>query len=333
MAAGGDDMKTKVLILSLTLMFAISIFAQQAPPAQNPQQPGAQRGGGRGGRGGAPLTPEQQAEADKRRAAQQLADGVRPIDMLDSVWMEELSWMEVRDLIKAGKTTVFLGAGGVEKNGPYNATGKHNFVLKTTLEAIARKHGQALVAPLITWEPCNPDNPNITPGAFCVTQDTFRALIRDASTSLKSMGFKDIVMVADSGGNPGGMTDVTKELNDKWKGNPARVFYLTEYYTEDMWSFNFMKETLGIKQIPDVQSATRYDIHDDYHYEALVAVQDPKLVHAEQRIKAKKFSIYGVEIGSVKKLVENGKKLAEYRATITLNALKKAQAAFPSSNQ
>jgi hypothetical protein len=89
-----------------------------------------------------------------------------------------------------------------------------------------------------------------------------------------------------------------------------------------------MKQKLGITQIPDVQSATRWDIHDDYHYEALVAVQDPMLVHAEQRIKAKKFSIYGVEIGSIAKLVENGRKLADYRADITLAALKKAQASF-----
>jgi hypothetical protein len=47
-----------------------------------------------------------------------------------------------------------------------------------------------------------------------------------------------------------------------------------------------------------------------------VALQDPKLIHAEQRIKAKKFSIYGVEIGSVQKMQENGRKLADYRATI-----------------
>jgi creatinine amidohydrolase/Fe(II)-dependent formamide hydrolase-like protein len=253
---------------------------------------------------------------------------VRPIDMLDSVWIEELSWMEVRDLIKDGKTTAFLGVGGVEKNGPYTATGKHNYTLQTTLEAIARKHGQALVAPIVTWEPCNPDRDNLTPGSFCVSQDTYRSLLRDAITSLKSFGMKEIVLVADSGGNPPGLIDVAKELNAKWKGAPARVYYLPEYYDEDRWSYDYMKKTLGITQIPDVQSATRWDIHDDYHYEALVAVQDPKLVHAEQRIKAKKFSIYGVEIGSVAKLVENGKKLADYRATITLNALKKAQAAF-----
>ena len=137
----------------------------------------------------APLTPEQETEQQARQAATALAEGVRPIDMLDSVWIEELSWMEVRDLMKDGYTTVFLGTGGVEKNGPYTATGKHNYVLKTTLEAIARKNGRTLVAPIVTWEPCNPDRPDLTPGSFCVSQDTYRALLRDAITSLKSQGY------------------------------------------------------------------------------------------------------------------------------------------------
>lgn len=301
-------MVTRLFTFAIASLLAVSAFAQ---PAARP-----------------PLTPEQAAEQKRRAADTAIAEGVRPIDMLDSVWIEELSWMEVRDLLAAGKTTVLLGTGGVEKNGPYTATGKHNYTLKTTLEAIARKHDRALVAPLITWEPCNPERENLTPGTFCVTQDTYKALLRDALTSLKSMGFKDIFMVADSGGNPPGMIEVAKELNAKWMGNPARVYYIPEYYDEDRWSYNYMKQTLGIVQQPDVQSATRWDIHDDYHYEALVAVQDPKLVHAEQRIKAKKFSIYGVEIGSVAKLVENGKKLADYRATITINAMKKAQEGF-----
>ena len=305
-------MVTRALVVLLTAVCAISVTADQ--------------GAGRGQR--PPLTPEQQAEQKRREADTAIAEGVRPIDMLDSVWIEELSWMEVRDLLKEGKTTALLGVGGVEKNGPYTATGKHNYTLKTTLEAIARKHGRALVAPIVTWEPCNPDREGLTPGSFCVSQETYRALLRDAITSLKSQGFTDVFTFADSGGNPPGLIDVANELNAKWKGTPARVFYIPEYYDEDRWSYNYMKQALGITQVPDVQSATRWDIHDDYHYEALVAVQDPKLVHAEQRIKAKKFSIYGVEIGSVAKLVENGKKLADYRATITINAMKKAQAAF-----
>jgi creatinine amidohydrolase len=298
--------RTTVLAAFLVIAFALPVAAQQP-----------------GGRPAANLTPEQQAERDKQRAAQAVADGVRPIEALDTVWIEEQTWMETRDAIKAGKTTVIIGSGGLEKNGPYNANGKHNYVLRSTCDAIARKLGNALCAPIVTMEPGNPENPNITPGAVFITQDTFRAVLRDMSTSLKTMGFKDIVMIADSGGNVTGMTEVAKELNAKWNGNPARAHYVTEYYTQDIWSFDYLK-TLGILQLPDVRSATRWDIHDDYHYESLVALTDPKLIRAEQRIKAGKFSINTVEIGSVAKMLDNGRKLLEYRAKISADAITKA---------
>jgi hypothetical protein len=55
-----------------------------------------------------------------------------------------------------------------------------------------------------------------------------------------------------------------------------------------------------------------------------VALQDPKLIRPEQRMKARRFSINGVEIGSVAKLIENGRKLADYRARITADAIQKS---------
>ncbi len=64
--------------------------------------------------------------------------GARPIEALDSVFLEELTWMEVRDALQAGKTTVLVPTGGVEQNGPYLATGKHNYILRATSEAIAQ---------------------------------------------------------------------------------------------------------------------------------------------------------------------------------------------------
>src|SRR5690242_600339 len=68
----------------------------------------------------------------------------RPIEAVDAVFVEELTWMEVRDALKAGKSTVIIATGGVEQNGPYLATGKHNYILRATTEAIARKLGNAL---------------------------------------------------------------------------------------------------------------------------------------------------------------------------------------------
>jgi creatinine amidohydrolase len=305
---------------STALTFAIlllsgALIAQTQPTPQ-----------GRGGQQNRPpLTPEQQA-AQKARQAASAPDAPRPIDMLDTVWIEEQTWMETRDAIKAGKTTAIIGSGGLEQNGPYNANGKHNYVLRATCEATARKLGNALCAPVVTLEPGNTERPNLTPGSVFISADTFKAILTDMSTSLKTMGFTDIVMIADSGGNVNGMKEVVTALNAKWAGTPARAYYVDEYYEEDKWSFNFLK-TLGISQVPDVQSATRYDIHDDYHYEALVALTDPKLIRAEQRLKAKKFVINGVEIGSVAKLLENARKIQDHRATITANAIRKAIAA------
>mgnify|MGYP003704307473 CR=1 FL=1 len=65
-------------------------------------------------------------------------DVPRPIAAADKVWIEELTWMEIRDAIRAGKTTALIVAGSTEQNGPYIPAGKHVFVLRATAEAIAR---------------------------------------------------------------------------------------------------------------------------------------------------------------------------------------------------
>src|SRR3989454_5549885 len=77
----------------------------------------------------------------------------RPIAGIDSVFLEELIWMEVRDAVRAGKSTVLVSTGGLEPNGPYVAIGKHNYVLQAMTEAIARQLGNALVAPIIRFVP------------------------------------------------------------------------------------------------------------------------------------------------------------------------------------
>lgn len=91
----------------------------------------------------------------------------RPIDMHDSVWIEDLTMLEVRDLIKGGATTALVLTGGIEENGPYLTTGKHNNVLKATGESIARALGKTLVAPIVTLEPGNPLRKTSRPAPSC----------------------------------------------------------------------------------------------------------------------------------------------------------------------
>ena len=48
----------------------------------------------------------------------------RPIEALNSIWIEELTWMEVRDLLQPGTKKSIISTGGIEQNGPYLAPGK-----------------------------------------------------------------------------------------------------------------------------------------------------------------------------------------------------------------
>ncbi len=117
----------------------------------------------------------------------------------ENLWIEQLNWIEVRDLIRAGKSTAIVGTGGIEMNGPYTATGKHNSILQATLPTIARRLGNALIAPIVPFVPeGNFDPPTghmLYPGSFSVTEETFRALLTDIARSLRLHGFRDIIFV------------------------------------------------------------------------------------------------------------------------------------------
>lgn len=266
-------------------------------------------------------------------------DAPRPIAASDSLWTEELTWMEVRDALKAGKTSVIIGAGGVEQNGPYLAGGKHNFVLQTVLPYIARAIGNTLIAPVVKFVPEGAIDPEprghmAYPGTISLESATYEALLTDICRSYKSHGFTDIILVGDSGGNQRGMENVAKALNEKWKAERARVHFLPEYYSEDQWSWDFLKsqgivqidKTPGPGQAADRRADTRNGMHDDVYYEAQAAVQDPKHIRADQRIAAGLFTLHGVDMGPISKTVEIGRKLAEYRAGIVARAFKNSQA-------
>ncbi len=261
-------------------------------------------------------------------AVAQDLDTRRPIAAFNTVFIEEMTWMEVRDAIEGGTTTAIVATGGVEQNGPYVASGKHNFVLQATTEAIARELGDALVAPIVRFVPeggINPPSGHMRYHAtISVREETFVALLTDVMSSLAMHGFTDIVLIGDSGGNRRGMEAVTEQLNAEWSGTPARVHFIPEYYSEDIYSCDFLKEELGIFQQPDECSATRNEYHDDYHYSSIIATTDPNRIRVEQRLEAGLFSINGVDLAPLEQTIENGRRLVAYRAAITGKAIRAA---------
>jgi creatinine amidohydrolase len=258
-------------------------------------------------------------------------DMPRPIAASDAIHIEEMTWLEVRDAIADGKTTAIVGTGGIEQNGPYVASGKHNFVLSATTEAIARELGDALLAPVVQWVPegsIEPPSGHMRYHAtISVREETFVALLTDIARSLAVHGFTDIVLIGDSGGNRRGMQTVEEQLNAEWADGPARVHYIPEYYSEDIYSCDFLKEELGIFQQPDECAATRNEYHDDYHYSSIIATTDPARIRVQQRRAAGLFSINGVDLDPLEQTIENGRRLVQYRAEITARAIRASIAA------
>jgi creatinine amidohydrolase len=243
----------------------------------------------------------------------------RPIEAHDSVFIEELTWLEVRDAMRAGKRTAIVATGGVEMNGPYLATGKHNYVLRATTEAIARKLGTALVAPIIPFVPegnIDPPSEHMRyPGSISVQPDTYKRLLTDIAASLRTHGFEHIILIGDSGGNQAGMKEVAADLSAKWAGGKTSVHFIPEYY--DYASVTKWLESQGIRQVDE-------GLHDDLAMTSMMMAVDPTTVRMKQRIAKGKFSINGVALAPAKKTIALGKRVVDYRAAATVEAIKKA---------
>jgi creatinine amidohydrolase len=154
--------------------------------------------------------------------------------------MDEMTWDEVRDAIKAGKTTIIIPVGGTEQNGPHMVMGKHNYIIAAAAKLMAEKLGNALVAPTIQYVPeGDPARPNFgsKPGVISNPGESYENLLDAAARSLKVHGFTDILFIGDSGGNQGGMTNVANKLNAEWQGQGARVYALNEYYSKSREEF------------------------------------------------------------------------------------------------
>jgi creatinine amidohydrolase len=244
----------------------------------------------------------------------------RPIEMHDSIWIEDLTMMEVRDLLKAGKTTALILTGGIEENGPYLTTGKHNNVLRVTGDSIARSLGNALAAPIVTLEPGNPERVR-APGTVLLSPETYRAVLTDMAVSLKTQGFTDIVLLGDSGGNLKPMQEVAEALNAKWKGTGATAYFVPEYYNYAEVE-KFEQDVLGIHEKLE-------GLHDDYYISAIIAVHDLNGIRAPERRKAGRLVINGVSLEPLEKTIANGRKIIAFRTEKTVAAVRKAMAAKP----
>jgi creatinine amidohydrolase len=247
------------------------------------------------------------------------ADAPNPLPAPATVWLEEMTWMDVRDAVKAGKTTAIVPTGGMEPNGPWLATGKHNYVLHANCEAIARKLGNALCAPIVKFVPEGeiepPSGHMLSPGTISTRESTFRALLADIVHSLKMSGFRNVILIGDSGGNQRGQRAVADSLTALWKGSPI-VAHVQEYY-----DYAGVAEHMQGRGLVD---GAADNLHDDPVIALNIFIDDPRAIRYDERVKAGKATINGVSLADRKKATAWARDIVEFRAATTVEAIRKA---------
>ncbi len=279
----------RTIRISGALLIAGSLLAN-APLAAQSQEASRSMGGG-----------------DCEENVYNCADTPNPLPTANTVWVEEMTWMDVRDALASGKETVIIPTGGVEPNGPWLVTGKHNHVLRANCDAIARELGDALCAPIVKLVPeggIEPPTGHMTsPGTLSATQETYEALLTDIAHSFKAHGFRNIIFIGDSGGNQSGMRNVAERLNAMWDGTV--VAHVQEYY--DYGSVDRYMAFRGFEQ------GESDGLHDDPIITLNMFVDDPASVRYDERVAAGLATINGVSLADRVQALEWGREIVDFR--------------------
>lgn len=196
-----------------------------------------------------------------------------------SVYLDDLTWLEVRDALRAGTTTVILPVGGTEQSGPHMALGKHNARVHVLAGRIAEQLGTALVAPVISYVPEGSVSPPTGhmkfTGTISISEDVFVGLLAGAARSLKHHGFENIVFVGDHGGYQSLLNQTAQRLNREWATSKTRAYYISAYYRAEDEDF---VQALLSRGLSNAQIGTHAGLADTY----LMMAVDPSRVRVEK---------------------------------------------------
>jgi creatinine amidohydrolase len=240
----------------------------------------------------------------------------------DTVFLEELTWTELRDQIRSGKTMIIVPIGGTEQNGPHMALGKHNLRVRYLSEKIARALGNSLVAPVIAYVPegaLDPPTGHMKfPGTITVPEQAFEAILESAARSFKLAGFSDIVFLGDHGADQKGEKAVAARLDKEWAAQSARVHAIEEYYRASEGEFGILLKGKGYSEQEVGKHAGLADT-------SLTIAVDPRFVRTDRlQSGAEPKGGSGVDGDPRRSSAELGRLGIDLIVTQTVNAIRKA---------
>jgi creatinine amidohydrolase len=153
-----------------------------------------------------------------------------------SVWIDDLTWPQVRDAIAGGKRTAIVFAGSSEQNGPHMVIGKHNIVANYLAQRIAEALGDALVYPIIPFAITGTPMPRTGhmrfPGSVTLPPEVFLGVVSGVAQSALTAGFKAVALMGDHGGGQEELALAARIMDAQARPEGARVLYIGDLYTK-----------------------------------------------------------------------------------------------------
>jgi creatinine amidohydrolase len=154
------------------------------------------------------------------------------------VEIELMTYPEIYAAIhQQGKTTVLVVNGGIEQRGPHAVLGGHSLTARPQGIDIARKLGNALVAPVMPFSIAGRHLNPKTPGSVNIPGPLFAAVNEAVVDSMVVNGFKNIVLMGEHGGGQKELEEVAKKTNAKYSPQGVHVFFCGDFYEKTQAEF------------------------------------------------------------------------------------------------
>jgi creatinine amidohydrolase len=167
----------------------------------------------------------------------------------DPVEIEQMTYPEIYSAIHDhGKTTVLVYNGGTEQRGPHAVLGGHTLMAHAIAPMIARKLGNALVAPVLPFS-VNPAGGVDAkwPGSVELAPDLFQKVNEAVVDSMVKNGFRNIVLMGDHGGGQAELSKLAEAMDAKYGPKGTHVYFCGDVYEKSRLEF---AEWLTGKRLP-----------------------------------------------------------------------------------
>ncbi|MBO8127042.1 MAG: creatininase family protein [Firmicutes bacterium] len=143
------------------------------------------------------------------------------------IFIEEMTWPEVKEKLEAGYDTVIVMAGSIEQHGPHLPTKMDAHSGEVLAKLFAERLGNTLVAPII--RPGCSEHHMYFPGSMTLRKEVFQDVVRDYVDNMYRHGFKKIILATTHGGNFEPMYELVPELKEKYEPKGVKIIDILDF--------------------------------------------------------------------------------------------------------